>query len=200
MVRMTMTSKTVKTSIVAGATALVASAFTPAASADIVDDYLAKMPSGQISCDQASKYWTSESDFQSKKRQALAAATVHPRGGEIRAAISRVEEAANRCGLRGTTGSKPAPKPAPKAPSRTPDVKSPQEFAPKPKPSAPKTGSKTPSKTPSKKYTKRNVPVYKFFVGPGMPTFDVPVADVAVVRLPDAAKMAQDAVANGSSR
>ncbi len=190
MVRMTMTSKTVKTSIVAGATALVASAFTPAASADIVDDYLAKMPSGQISCEQASKYWTSESDFQSKKRQALAAATVHPRGGEIRAAISRVEEAANRCGLRGTTGSKPAPKPAPKAPSRTPDVKSPQEFAPK-----------DPSKKlPSKKTTKRNVPVYKFFVGPGMPTFDVPVADVAVVRLPDAAKMAQDAVANGSSR
>ncbi|QNE88671.1 hypothetical protein H0194_06035 [Corynebacterium incognita] len=184
---MTATSrKTLKTSIVAGATALIASAFTPAASADAVDDMLAKMPSGPISCEQANKYWTSEADFQSKKKQALAVATFHPRGGEIRAAIGRIDEAANRCGLRGTTGSKPsAPKPAPK-PS------APKQNTTAPKPSAPKPAPKKPVQRSTK-------PVYKVFVSPGMPTFDVPVANVATVRLPDVAEMAQDALAGGSS-
>lgn len=179
MVRMTATSrKTLKTSIVAGATALIASAFTPAASADAVDDMLAKMPSGPISCEQANKYWTSEADFQSKKKQALAVATFHPRGGEIRAAIGRIDEAANRCGLRGTTGSKPsAPKPAPK-------------------PSAPKQNTTAPKPAPKKPVQRSTKPVYKVFVSPGMPTFDVPVANVATVRLPDVAEMAQDALKN----
>lgn len=72
---------------------------TPAASADMVDDYLAKVPAGQISCDQASKYYTNPSDYNSKKSQALAAATFHPRGGEIRDAIARADEAIARCGL-----------------------------------------------------------------------------------------------------
>lgn len=71
------------------------------AHADIVDDALAKLPSGPITCEQANQYWTTEADFNSKRSQALAAATFHPRGGEIRAAISRIDEAANRCGLRG---------------------------------------------------------------------------------------------------
>lgn len=72
---------------------------TPAASADMVDDYLAKVPAGQISCDQASKYYTNPSDYNSKKSQALAAANFHPRGGEIRDAIARADEAIARCGL-----------------------------------------------------------------------------------------------------
>lgn len=77
----------------------------PAASADMVDDYLAKVPAGQISCEQASKYYTNPSDYNSKKSQALAAANFHPRGGEIRDAIARADEAIARCGLNGGNGS-----------------------------------------------------------------------------------------------
>ncbi|OFM04449.1 hypothetical protein HMPREF2724_02360, partial [Corynebacterium sp. HMSC071F07] len=88
---------------------------TPAASADMVDDYLAKVPAGQISCDQASRYYTNASDYNSKKSQALAAANFHPRGGEIRDAIARADEAIARCGLNGgAPAPKPAPAPAPK--------------------------------------------------------------------------------------
>ncbi len=80
----------------------------PAASADMVDDYLAKVPAGQISCEQATKYYTNPSDYNSKKSQALAAANFHPRGGEIRDAIARADEAIARCGLNGG-GGKTAP-------------------------------------------------------------------------------------------
>ena len=76
----------------------------PAASADMVDDYLAKVPAGQISCEQATKYYTNPSDYNSKKSQALAAANFHPRGGEIRDAIARADEAIARCGLNGGGG------------------------------------------------------------------------------------------------
>lgn len=76
----------------------------PAASADMVDDYLAKVPAGQISCEQATKYYTNPSDYNSKKSQALAAANFHPRGGEIRDAIARADEAIARCGLNGGNG------------------------------------------------------------------------------------------------
>ncbi|WP_371441221.1 hypothetical protein [Corynebacterium sp. HMSC036D02] len=73
----------------------------PTASADMVDDYLAKVPAGQISCEQATKYYTNPSDYNSKKSQALAAANFHPRGGEIRDAVARADEAIARCGLNG---------------------------------------------------------------------------------------------------
>ena len=76
----------------------------PTASADMVDDYLAKVPAGQISCEQATKYYTNPSDYNSKKSQALAAASFHPRGGEIRDAIARADEAIARCGLNGGGG------------------------------------------------------------------------------------------------
>jgi len=72
------------------------------------DDYLAKVPAGQISCEQATKYYTNPSDYNSKKSQALAAANFHPRGGEIRDAIARADEAIARCGLNGG-GGKTAP-------------------------------------------------------------------------------------------
>ena len=80
-------------------------ATTPAiAHADIVDDYLAAIPAGQISCQQAKNYWTNADDYQNKRSQALLAANIHPRGGEIRNAISRIDEAAHRCGLLGGGG------------------------------------------------------------------------------------------------
>ncbi|WP_308607418.1 hypothetical protein [uncultured Corynebacterium sp.] len=80
----------------------------PTASADMVDDYLAKVPAGQISCEQATKYYTNPSDYNSKKSQALTAANFHPRGGEIRDAVARADEAIARCGLNGG-GDKTAP-------------------------------------------------------------------------------------------
>ena len=88
-----------KLALFTAATALTVGLSAPAASADMVDDYLAKVPAGQISCDQASKYYTNPSDYNSKKSQALAAANFHPRGGEIRDAIARADEAIARCGL-----------------------------------------------------------------------------------------------------
>lgn len=103
-------SKVRKSALLTAATAITVSLATPAASADMVDDYLAKVPAGQISCDQASRYYTNASDYNSKKSQALAAANFHPRGGEIRDAIARADEAIARCGLNGGA---PAPKPAP---------------------------------------------------------------------------------------
>ncbi|MGO3045064.1 MAG: hypothetical protein ACTIIK_11920, partial [Corynebacterium casei] len=91
-----------KTGLIAAATALTATLASPAiASADVVDDMLAKMPSGQISCSQAESQYTNASDYNSKKQQALAVANFHSRGGEIRAAISRMDEAIARCGLNG---------------------------------------------------------------------------------------------------
>ena len=101
-----------KSALLTAATAITVSLATPAASADMVDDYLAKVPAGQISCDQASRYYTNASDYNSKKSQALAAANFHPRGGEIRDAIARADEAIARCGLTGGSPA-PAPKPAP---------------------------------------------------------------------------------------
>lgn len=70
----------------------------------MVDDYLAKVPAGQISCEQATKYYTNPSDYNSKKSQALAAANFHPRGPEIRDAVARADEAIARCGLNGGGG------------------------------------------------------------------------------------------------
>lgn len=108
-------SKVRKSALLTAATAITVSLATPAASADMVDDYLAKVPAGQISCDQASRYYTNASDYNSKKSQALAAAKFHPRGGEIRDAIARADEAIARCGLNGgAPAPKPAPAPAPK--------------------------------------------------------------------------------------
>ena len=89
--------------------AAAAVAMTPAvANADIVDDALAAIPAGQISCEQAEAYWTSESEYNAIRSQAQAVAPFHPRGGEITDALNRVEEAANRCGLKGGGAQAPA--------------------------------------------------------------------------------------------
>jgi hypothetical protein len=114
-------------------------ATTPAiAHADIVDDYLAAIPAGQISCQQANNYWTDADDYQNKRSQALLGANFHPRGGEIRAAISRVDEAANRCGLTGggqAAGGQnnQAPAPTQQAPAQqSPTQQAPVQQAPAP--------------------------------------------------------------------
>lgn len=93
----------------------------PAASADIVDDALAALPSGPISCEQAQRYWTDEADYNNKVRQAQAVARFDPRGPQILDGLARVDEAATRCGLKGGTApaqqQAPAPAPAPAQPA-----------------------------------------------------------------------------------
>lgn len=153
-----MTSRLSAVALAAALTVTTLSA--PFASADPIDDVLAKLPSGPISCQQASRYWTNDADYQSRVRQAQTIARFDSRGPQILAALARVDEAANRCGLKGTSNANPAPLPAP-APAA---------------PAAPA------------------LPVI-VLAPQGVPTFDVPVADIAIVRLPDLAVMA----ANGSS-
>ena len=137
------------------------------AHADIVDDALAKLPSGPITCEQANQYWTNEADFNSKRTQALAVAPFHPRGGEIRAAIGRIDEAANRCGLRGGGG-------APQAPARP---SNPAPSNPAPAPQAP-VGQ-----------------VIAIPVAPGTPTVTIPVGGAATIVAPDVAKIIADFLA-----
>lgn len=102
------------------------------AHADRVDDLLRAVPEGQISCEQASRYWTNEQDFNNKRAQALALATFDPRGPQIRSALARIDEAADRCGLRGTTNTNPAPAPAPAPSNPAPGNNTPANPAPNP--------------------------------------------------------------------
>ena len=127
------------------------------ASADAVDDLLNRFPSGQISCEQANSYWTNEADYNNKRSQAQMLANFHPRGGEIRDALARVEEAANRCGLKG--GGAPANQaPANQAPAR---------------------------QTPANQAQAPQDRVIPILVAPGVPSVTVPVAGVATVEIPD---------------
>ena len=71
------------------------------AAADPIDDVLNALPAGQISCAQAERYWTNEADYNNKVAQANALAMFDSRGPQIRDALARVDEAANRCGLKG---------------------------------------------------------------------------------------------------
>ncbi|MDO5513215.1 hypothetical protein [Corynebacterium sp.] len=139
------------------------------ASADAVDDLLNRFPSGQISCEQARGYWTNESDYNNKRAQAQAVAAFHPRGGEIRAALGRVEEAANRCGLKGGGAQQGPSQPAPQRPA--PSQPAPQRPAPsQPAPSQP---------------AQQQSPVIPVLVAPGTPAIEVPVPGVGTVALPD---------------
>lgn len=160
-----------KTGLIAAATALTATLASPAiASADVVDDMLAKMPSGQISCSQAKSQYTNASDYNSKKRQALAVATVHPRGAEVREAIGRMDEAIARCNLNGggNTGGNNNSGNQNNNSGKT------------------NTGNKN---SGTKNTGAQVIPV---LVQPGMPTVDVPVANIATFRIPDAAKIASN--------
>ncbi|QPK79226.1 hypothetical protein G7Y31_00350 [Corynebacterium lizhenjunii] len=167
-----------KTTLCAAAIALCATLAAPAASADVIDDYLARVPAGQISCDQAQRYYTNAGDYNAKKNQALAAANFHPRGGEIRGAIARADEAIARCGLNGG----PA-RPAPAAPGTPAGPAAPGT------PGAP--GAPAPAPAVPADHT-----LIPILVQPGMPTVDVPVPPARVTfRLPDAAKILQQQAA-----
>lgn len=158
------------------ATAAMAAALVTAApmtaSADIVDDYLNQLPAGEITCAQAESVWTSEADYNSKARQARAAAIFHPRGGEINQALNRIDQAANRCGLKGGgTASQPAP-------------------------NQPAQNQQTPNR-PAANQPARNQPapsgqVISIPVAPGTPTVNVPVGGVATIVMPDLARIVID--------
>lgn len=150
---------------------MAATVSTGVASADAIDDALAKLPAGQISCDQASRYWTNDADFNAKKRQAQTIAAFDRRGPQIQAALGRVEEAANRCGLRGTTGA-PANKQQPAQQNAQPAQ--PAQPAPAPAPQG----------TPVITLAPANVP-----------TFDMPVAGAVTLRLPDLSVIARELLA-----
>lgn len=111
---------------------LAATLVTPVANADMIDNALNAIPNGQISCEQASKYWTNTADYNNKVAQARAVAAFDARGGQIIAALGRIDEAANRCGLKG--GATPA---APAAPAQQAPA-APAQQAPAPaSPAAP---------------------------------------------------------------
>lgn len=132
------------------------------ASADAVDDLLNRFPSGQISCEQANSYWTNEADYNNKRSQAQMLANFHPRGGEIRDALARVEEAANRCGLKG--GGAPA--------NQAPANQAPANQAPA-------------RQTPANQAQAPQDRIIPILVAPGVPSVTVPVAGVATVEIPD---------------
>ena len=153
----------------------------PTAQADAIDDTLAKLPSGPISCDQASRYWTNDADYQQKVRQARTIAAFDRRGPQILDALSRVDEAANRCGLKGTTGgnntnsnnANNANNTNNTAPKQNAPAQQPKQQ-PKIQPQFPERINLTPA---------------------GVPSVDVPVAGVTTLQLPDLLKLLQDALA-----
>lgn len=120
----------------------------PVASADTIDRALAAVPSGQISCEQASRYWTNTADYNNKVAQARAVATFDRRGPQILDALARIDEAANRCGLKG--GGTPLIQPTWQALSelrpqgrrhpgpRAVRAAGPRAVAPRPRPTAPR--------------------------------------------------------------
>lgn len=178
-----------KTGLIAAATALTATLASPAiASADVVDDMLAKMPSGQISCSQAESQYTNASDYNSKKQQALAVANFHSRGGEIRAAISRMDEAIARCGLNGGGNTNSG--------NNSGNTSGNQNNSGKNSGNTNSGNKNTGNKSNTDANGKQVIPM---LVQPGMPTVDVPVANVVTFRIPDAAKIVSDAVEQGSS-
>lgn len=154
-------------------------ALAPTAGADAIDDALAKMPSGPIPCDQASRYWTNDADYQQKVRQARAIAAVDRRGPQILDALSRVDEAANRCGLKG--GAKPA---QPKQNNQT-NQQQPQQTQPK----------QQQAQNPQNLNVSPQIPERINLAPAGAPTFDVPVANITTLQLPDIIKMIQQALA-----
>lgn len=143
---------------------------TPAiASADIIDNALAALPSGEISCSQAEKYWTTEADYNSKVAQANALAMFDSRGPQIKAALARVDEAANRCGLKGGTVAAQGEATAPQGNTGT------SQTAP---------AAQTPAVAPVVSLTPA-----------GTPAFTVEVPGVGGVQLPDLYQIVQQFLA-----
>ena len=165
-------------------------ALAPAAGADAIDDALAKLPSGPISCDQASRYWTNDADYQQKVRQARAIAAFDRRGPQILDALSRVDEAANRCGLKGTQGgAKPAQNNQPKQNQQQP------QHQPKQNQPAQNQQPKQNNQNPQNLNVRPQFPERINLAPAGAPSFDVPVANITTLQLPDIIKMIQQALA-----
>lgn len=76
--------------------------FTPLTAQAAVGELLGQLPTGEISCEQAAAHWTSDGDYQARVAQAQTLAAIDPRGGQILAALGRVDAAAEHCGLKGT--------------------------------------------------------------------------------------------------
>ena len=163
-------------------------ALAPTAGADAIDDALAKLPSGPISCDQASRYWTNDADYQQKVRQARAIAAFDRRGPQILDALSRVDEAANRCGLKG--GAKPA-QPKQSNQNKQTNQQSNQTNQ-QPKQTQPKQQQ---AQNPQSLNVRPQIPERINLAPAGVPTFDVPVANITTLQLPDIIKMIQQALA-----
>ncbi|MDY3128251.1 MAG: hypothetical protein SOW59_09050 [Corynebacterium sp.] len=149
------------------------------ASADAIDDYLDKVPGGQISCEQAASYYTNPGDYNNKKSQALAVANFHRRGGEIRSAVTRADEAIARCNLsqggnHGITAREQGDQVTAIGLGRNTPAPGPAVVSP--------AASATPNQ------------VIPILVVPGQATVDVPVANV-VFRIPDVQKIVQNTVA-----
>ena len=165
-------------------------ALAPTAGADAIDDALAKMPSGPISCGQASRYWTNDADYQQKVRQARAIAAFDRRGPQILDALSRVDEAANRCGLKGTQGgAKPAQNNQPKQNQQQP------QQQPKQNQPAQNQQPKQNNQNPQNLNVRPQFPERINLAPAGAPSFDVPVANITTLQLPDIIKMIQQALA-----
>ncbi|MBA5244918.1 hypothetical protein [Corynebacterium haemomassiliense] len=165
-------------------------ALAPTAGADAIDDTLAKLPSGPISCDQASRYWTNDADYQQKVRQARAVAAFDRRGPQILDALSRVDEAANRCGLKGTQGgAKPAQNTQPKQNQQQP------QQQPKQNQPAQNQQPKQNNQNPQNLNVRPQFPERINLAPAGAPSFDVPVANITTLQLPDIIKMIQQALA-----
>lgn len=159
------------------ASALVAGTLiaSPTASADIVDDALAALPSGPISCEQAERYWTDEADYNNKVRQAQMVARFDPRGPQILAALARVDEAATRCGLKGG-GAAPA-----------------QQQAPAPAPAQPAPSQPAPSQPANAQQGQSAVLLN--LAPANTPSFELPVAGMGSVILPDVLELIRQALA-----
>lgn len=161
----------------------------PTANADAIDDTLAKLPSGPISCDQASRYWTNDADYQQKVRQARTLAAFDRRGPQILEALSRVDEAATRCGLKGTNNTN-------KTANTTAPKQNTQQTQPNQNTQQPKT-QPAPKQQPQqpKLNIQPQLPERVNLTPAGMPSFDVPVAGVTTLQLPDLLKILRDALA-----
>lgn len=171
--------------VAATTAAAAALSLAPVASADAIDDTLAKLPQGPISCEQAERYWTNEADYNTKVRQAQTIARFDSRGPQILAALARVDEAATRCGLKGG-GNAPAQNRTQQPANQQPANRNQQPAQPA-RPAQPAQPAQ-----PAK--PAQTAPVINL-VPPGMPSVAVPVAGVATLQLPDILKMIIDALA-----
>ena len=161
-------------------------ALAPAAQADMIDDALAKLPSGPISCDQAKRYWTNEADYNSKVRQAQTVARFDSRGPQILNALARVDEAANRCGLKGSGNNAGGSGNAGGGTAQN-NQRAPQNNQGQPQQQAPAPAAPAPA-APAAQNTIVLAPA-------GAPSFEVPVNGVGTVVLPDVLAMLRQALA-----